>query len=234
MNISISIKKIIYAFLIFTICLTVANSLVLFSMLYLGHDTLLGVVRQFYFYYEANIPTWFSSILLFTASLLLCIVALIKKKSSNKDVLYWSGLSVIFALLSIDEVAQLHEMTGGIIDRILNFYGMGSFRSPWIIAGGMAVTVFGLIYVKFLLNLPAKIRNLFIVSGIAYVGGALGFEVIKVIFLSFNPNGFNTLAFALFVTVEELLEMLGIIAFIYSILLYIASSIESLIFKFDS
>jgi len=48
---------------------------------------------------------------------------------------------------------------------------------PWVISYSCAGAFFFLAYLKFLRGLPRKTMTLFIVSGLIYVAGAIGFEI---------------------------------------------------------
>ena len=228
MEISISSKKIAIILTIVALCLTIANILVQFSIYFLGHDYLLGIVPLFNFYAEANIPTWFSSTILLTSSILLATIAYSSKINGAGNVRYWGGLSVIFLFLSVDELAQLHEKMSKILRLAVNPEGI--FHSPWVIAGAIFVIIFVLVYLRFFFNLPKKIKYLFFIAGTLFIGGALGFELIENIYVdTYGTDVF----FAIMVTIEELLEMAGIILFIYALFLYMSSHVENLIVNID-
>ncbi len=76
------------------------------------------------------------------------------------------------------------------------------------------------------MSLPKKIMILFIVSGTTFVAGAIGFEMLCG--RHHALYGKNDLVYSIFYTCEEFLEMLGIVIFIYTLLLYIASQFKLL------
>jgi hypothetical protein len=55
---------------------------------------------------EQNLPTWLSSVQLFSAALCSWLCSL---RSTGRERLAWRGLAVIFAFLSLDELALVHE-----------------------------------------------------------------------------------------------------------------------------
>ena len=65
---------------------------------------------------------------------------------------------------------------------------------------------------------------LFIASGMTYVIGAIGFELLGA--LQHDLHGRNNLVYSLLYTCEELFEMLGAVIFIYTLLLYIVSKFK--------
>jgi hypothetical protein len=82
-----------------------------------------------------------------------------------------------------------------------------------------------LIYFKFLLHLPPQTRRIFLLAAGLYVGGALGVELIHGHYLDLYGKD---LVYALIAAVEELLEMLGIITFLYGLLSYLRSQRQTL------
>jgi len=67
---------------------------------------------------------------------------------------------------------------------------------------------------------------LFVVTGVTFITGAIGFEMIGG--RHFDLHGKNNLLYSLIYTCEELLEMLGIVIFIYTLLKYIVSEFKVL------
>jgi len=134
----------------------------------------------------------------------------------------WLILSLIFFYLSIDEAVQLHERVGVLFDQKFNLTGYLSWG--WVIPYGLLFIVFALVYYfKFLPQLPKKIFWLFIISGAIYVIGAIGVEMIAA--KNHNSDNFSEILNAIYYSVEEFLEMLGIALFTYSLLLYIKEEI---------
>ena len=183
----------------------------------------IGIInRLFNFDKEANIPTLFSSLLLFISSALLFIIY----RTSSSKRFYWIILSLIFLFLCIDETAQIHEIFNNrkspfeIINRT-------QIKHLWVLPYFMLVLLVGLFFKKFLFTLPTKTRNLFILSGIIYVTGAIGLEVLQEILKIYNPD-INIVILKLLYSLEEACEMVGISIFIYALLNYIAPTNLSL------
>lgn len=61
---------------------------------------------------EGSIPAWFSSSLLLVCALLLEVISSAKKKESDCFAAHWKFLSVLFALMSMDETVAIHESLG--------------------------------------------------------------------------------------------------------------------------
>ena len=166
---------------------------------------------------EHNLPTWFSSSLLLLCSVLLGVITSAKKKYGEPHVLYWGILSLIFALMSVSEALPISELLTGPLRDWLTTGGL--FYYAWVIPGGIFVAVFGLVYLRFIfVGLDSKFRWLFVSAGLIYVSGSLGLEMAGG--LQDELYGKSNLTYAALVTLEEFLEMLGAILFLYALMLY--------------
>ena len=91
------------------VCLTIASIAGQFSKFFLDHGRLLGLVPLFDLDGERNVPAWFSSSMLFLCGFLLAMIAFFKKTEGAPYALHWSGLSIIFLYLSLDEAISIRE-----------------------------------------------------------------------------------------------------------------------------
>jgi hypothetical protein len=168
---------------------------------------------------EGNIPTWYSSTLLLLCSGLMFLIANLQDVTSQQR--YWLGLAIVFLILSLDEAAAIHEHLNGPVRSLLNSEDYLYFA--WVIPGIFFVGLLGVIYWRFLLEFPAKLRNFSIVAAIMYITGAIGFEIPGSYF--YRASGLNSYTFIAVSTIEELLEMGGIILFIYVLLTILTNNI---------
>jgi hypothetical protein len=173
---------------------------------------------------EANVPTYFSSLILFIAAATLYIIYRTTPKGDGKV------LMIIFALLSVDETASIHEQFGKIAKTF--HFQSDYFYYSWIIPYLVFAVIAFFFFLKFLLKLPVKTRMLFIVSGIVYTGAATCFELFEgKIAKHYGSNTLNELWLS---AAEEFLEMTGVIIFIYALLKYAAATNPSLTLSFTS
>lgn len=189
----------------------------LISKFYFHHDRVYGLVPFFALYGEQNLSTYYQSFALLTSSLLLGLIGVLEKRNNRKS-RYWFGLFGIFLFLSIDEFTAVHESLVHPFRALFNASGVLYYA--WVIPYFFLVLVVGALYLKFLLGLEKKTRNLFIVAGFLYVLGALGFELVDGYLAS---QGVQDLRIYIAGTIEELLEKLGIIVFIFSLLDYLGN-----------
>lgn len=166
---------------------------------------------------EVSIPAWFSSSVLLLCSVLLAIITSTLKRTSERYVPHWGALAILFTLLSLDESISVHEM---FIEPLRSLLGVsGPLYFAWVVPGGAFVVVIALAYRKFVFDLPAESRRLFIVAGALYLSGALGLEMIGGLWV--DLYGQQNWIYQGIVTVEELLEMSGAILFLYALMRYL-------------
>jgi hypothetical protein len=189
-----------------------------------------SVIRLTWLDGECNIPSWFSSALLLVCALLLGVIAAAQRQQRDSHGGRWLVLALIFGFLSLDETAQLHELS--IAPLRDTFHTGGYLQYPWIIPAGICVAVFVLSYLSFLAKLPRNTRWLFVLAGAIYVGGALGVEALSG--KQASLHGEHNLAYHAITTVEELLEMAGVVVFIYALLDYIGRQFTTLRFHVAS
>jgi len=182
-------------------------------------------IRLFELNREANIPTWFSSLLLILNAFILAIIASRTKALQGPYSTQWFVLAAIFLYLSIDESALLHEMTEKPVRRALNLSGYLYFA--WIVPAVCCLIVLGLYIRRFLFDLPKSTRWLFIIAGTVFVGGAVGMEAIGSNIFSTNYG--KTMAYSLWATLEESCEMVGLIIFFYALLSYVAQHMPKIV-----
>lgn len=198
----------------------------------LGHDFVYGLIRLFYVDYENNIPSYFSASLLLLAALLLALITALKKAAHAAYGFQWALLSFTFLYMAIDEAASIHELLIGPMRGLLGQQAGGIFFFAWVIPGIAVAMVFGLSYLKFLLHLPAKTRGRFVIAATLYLGGAIGMELIGGRYA--DLHGMENLAYSMTATVEESLEMAGVIVFIYTLLNYIADNYQEIRLRLDN
>ncbi len=179
---------------------------------------------------ELNFPTWYSAFMIGFCAILLRIIAVGKKQQGDRYTKDWQLLSVIFCCLAIDEVVSLHEIL--IIPELSEALNLPWFlHSMWVIPGIVFIAWFIRHYRKFVHHLPARSKQHFISAACIYIGGALIMEMIGSHFA--ESLGQQHLIYALIATVEEVLEMIGIIMFIYALLYYLSQWAHQLDLQVD-
>ena len=230
MEITIKPKKTAGILAIMVLFLTLAHIAGQFSTYYLGYDNIFGLIPMFNLNSEQNIPALFSTLILLLSSILLAMITIAVKKSNQPYFYHWLGLSLIFLFLSMDESLSFHEGTTVPLRKALNTSGFLFYA--WVIPYGIAILILMFFYLKFFFNLPKKTRNLFILAGGLYLVGVVGLEILggKVDELIGRHNA----TYVVYSTIEEVLEMWGVIVFIYALMLYVSTEFNDLRFRISS
>lgn len=197
-----------------------------------GHNYVKGLVPLFDVDGEQNIPTFFSVLLMFFAALLLAVIALLNGKQTTPHVSKWAILSFGFLFMAYDEAFQVHEELISPVRTLLGDGNLGVFYFAWVIPGIALVLVLTLFFLRFLLHLPATTRRTFLMAATLYIGGAIGFELIGGRYAELH--GYENLTYSMITTVEESLEMAGVIIFIWALLVYIADNHKEVRFWLDA
>jgi len=142
---------------------------------------------------EANIPTWFSTVLLFSVSLTSLGIYVfsrdVEMDASWKS--FWSCFSSVYCFLSLDEAARIHE----ILDTSMHLkwiYVYAPFGALFFILCG---------YFLMVINKNKDLRNWILGGLIVYALGGLGAESFDYFFYSSQAE----------VVFEEGFEMFGTI-----------------------
>src|SRR5215207_5961489 len=249
MVLAICAKTIVRIIVIAVLLITLAGLAARFALYMWGEVEFLKPLRIFDVGEERSIPTWFESIQFLLCSILLAVIAVAKKQRSDRYSLHWSVLSIILLLLSLDEVASIHEAIGQQSERLLHsttgFTPSGAIKFFWVVPGAIFVFIVLLAYLRFLADLPRSTRYSFLFAGALFVLGALGIEMISAQVSSSSEGIANFFGMELGLSrhsgsaipkimiglqtcVEEMFEMLGLTAFVYALLAYIRSYIEDI------
>jgi hypothetical protein len=244
-------KTVVRTLILAVLLITLAGLAARFALYMWGEAELLKPLSLFDVGDERSIPTWFESVLFLLCSMLLGVVAVAKKQRSDRFSLHWGVLSIIFVLLSLDEVATIHEVIGAESERLLRdiagYEPGGAISYFWVVPGAVFVLIVVLSYVRFLVDLPRRTRRLFLFAGALFVLGALGMEMLTAqvmssssgiadLVVSFSggmvdrgiANAIPTILKGLQTSVEEMFEMLGLTALVYALLAYIRSHVEDI------
>lgn len=184
------------------------------------------LIRAFNVDAEWNVPTWYSSMSLLVAAGLLALCAAAARRQRTGYVGHWWALSCIFVLLSLDELARLHEdlrwsQVAALLPEV--------FAQSWLSVGIPVAAILAFVFLPFLIGLPRRTALLFVAAGTFHVIlGALGTEAVAWLMGYHTDFASRNVTYALLATGEELAEMIGVVLFIYAILDYLASAVPDL------
>lgn len=185
------------------------------------------VVKTFDFDSENNLPTWLSSVMLLICAGVLFLIYRAKRVRGDGQAIWWAGLGLVFLYLSIDEAASLHEATIERMQSLIN--GTGALYAAWVVPVGIVLVIFGLIYLRFFLRLPRRLQGFFLLAAVLFVGGAMGLEMLawhyRYPLHAPDPTdweGSKDIVWAMLSHLEEVMEMVAVIIFLYALLGHLA------------
>lgn len=189
-----------------------------------------GVLAVFSLGREQNLPTFFSALLMILATLLLAVIASLAVNGKKPDVSRWVILSGGFLLMAYDELFSVHESLIRPVRSMMGDLDLPIFHFAWVVPGIVLVLVLGLFFAGFLLRLPPATRRIIVIAATLYLGGAIFVEMIEGAFIV--REGPFSMTYAMIVTVEESLEMAGLLVFLYALLGYLADTYRAIEVRF--
>jgi hypothetical protein len=207
------------AFLLIAIILVLASLATQGIKYFMGHGTLMGMTRMLNLNAEVNIPTFYSVVLLLTCSGLLGLIAYLKHTQHAPYTLHWQILSAGFLLMAADEFMSFHEIFSSITHRQLHLENTVWLKYSWVIPGLLLIALIGISYVRFLQHLSRTHRIRFLLAGGIYCTAIIGLETLGGRYAALH--GLENFGYSLLTTLEEGMEMLGLILFINALLHYI-------------
>ena len=164
------------------------------------------VIRLFRLDAEGGLPAWFTSLLLFLVAQALWRLGEESTRSARRRwVRHERVLSIVFVYLSIDELTALHEQTIAPLREGLDLDGLLYYS--WVVVFVPLAALLAVFFAGWLRDLPPVAARLIVVSGLLYVGGAAGVEVVGGLL---NSRGLaDTMLYSGAVALEEGLEMVG-------------------------
>lgn len=206
--------KVCRILIVVSLFLLLAHMAGVFFKFVLGKYYIFGLVPLFDFDMEKNVPTLFSVCLLMLNSALFAVVwdAGRDRREGNRT---WLFLCAVFLFLAIDELSSVHEHLSVAISQ--RYDATGIFHFVWVIPYGIAVLVLGFAVLPTIWRLSKPIRSWFFLSAAVYVGGALGLEMVGGKFFEISQKTL-LLTYVLITTVEESMEIAGLIILVYALL----------------
>ena len=154
MDITVNSSKLIKLLALIAIILIATHITILGFQFYTGIPVKFELLRMFSLDMEANLPTLFSSAILFFSAFLFYLLSKVSQDQKSKDRLLWLGLSFIFTFLAFDESIKIHEAVGALTEKFVEANGYINY--PWVIPYAILVLVVGLFYIRFFLAYGTK------------------------------------------------------------------------------
>lgn len=202
--------KVVRIFVVVAVLLLLANLVGLWMIYVLGYADVYRLAQLFDFDTEQNVPTYYSGCLFLLNVLLLLSVRQAAKILSKPSVI-WLMLAVLFLFLGFDELFAVHELLGRPVREAWNLSGI--FFFAWVLPYGAAVLLLAMLFLPVWWRLNQRSRFWLGMSAATYLTGALGMEMIGGLYRQ------HDLLFLSLATIEESLELAGLIMLTYSLLL---------------
>jgi len=203
-----------YLYVVFFLLL-ITNIFLWYSFYFAPHFEVSATLRLFDFDNEQNVPTIFNVLLLLLNSYVFYAIFTHEKKIKKPNGYKWALLSIIFLFMASDELFMLHER---LVDPVKNYLDTtGALYFAWVIPMSVVVIIVALYFFRFYLSLSREIKIGIAIGMGLYLFGALGFEMVGGWWLTNFGDGFG---YKMITTVEESLEMIGLIYLIKTLFLY--------------
>ncbi|MCI5120217.1 MAG: hypothetical protein D3908_03305 [Candidatus Electrothrix sp. AUS4] len=178
---------------------------------------------------EKNIPSFYSAFALFFSSLIFFCISSLERNQGGRRY-YWLGLSAIFLFLALDEAFLIHEGLGDYTEKYIEtnwaLQASGLLYFPWVIPYMVFTSILGLLYFRFIFSLPRKTTTLLVISAIVFLTGAVFLDMLGG--KEAELHGYYSVMYTVLYTIEEFLEMLGVVLLIYTLLDYIEQKFGTL------
>ena len=223
-RLSLSPARVCAVLAVIAALLIVVHSAILVVYFYVDDPDQFGFSRLFDIDIEGNIPTLFSAFLFLCNALVLYLIAWGLTKN-HAEYPYWLAMAWIFLFLSVDEGARLHEELGDLVEKFVDASGYLYF--PWVIPYSLALVIAALIFWRFFMRLDQGLRWRMILSAGLFLSGAILIELLGA--KEADLHGTDTIRYSVLSTIEESLEMAGLIVFLHTLLHHLQSLMPSLV-----
>lgn len=162
---------------------------------------------------EANVPTWFTVVVMVAGAVGALGAAILCWGGCRRSAWFFAALAVLLLAMSLDEVASLHERLQGLGESLI---GGSAVHFAWVLPGTL---IAGAIMAGLALGaraISAATRRRLLVALGTFFTGALAIELIGG--QLFDAQGDRAVYVLLVISVEEFLEMLGVILVLRAVL----------------
>ena len=210
------------------ILLLVAH-LITIAMPYIFEGFEHGLVRLLFSLFfldgEGNVPSIFSTWLFLINAVLFLMVWKAAGLAGDSQKI-WLFLSSLFVFLAIDESISIHERLIDPLRQALDATGI--FYYTWIIPYGIGIVLLSIFMIPVFWRMQKRIRFWFGLSAATYLFATIGLEMISGKYLVMM-NEKKDIVWIFMITLEESLEMGGLIILVYALLLLLRHKYNGLL-----
>jgi len=178
-----------------------------------GERNLFGFRESFDLTRGPNISRFYNMLLLLIGALLLASIAQYHKNVRGAGSWMWAVMAVIFLTLALLKVTDFLSVTGLALDKL---------RVPWFTRGAVALPflfILVLYFGYFVYKLPGDVRGEVLLAAAVYLTGAVVLDTFE--WWNYADFMSGSLYYDVLSTLEETLEMTGVIIFIHALLRYL-------------
>jgi hypothetical protein len=168
---------------------------------------------------EGSLPTWYAVVTLLACTVMAGIIALDTRRRGRPFALQWWLVALAFGLLSLEEIIGVHSQATKVLGRLSDSLDTAVLLALLGIIGLVAVAIAVALFGRWFVALPGRWRKWFAIGGVVYLAGVLGSDAIGDYIIS--NYGDTSVAYIAVQTLEEGLEMVGVLIFIVMLLEYI-------------
>lgn len=180
-----------------------------------------GIPRHFDLNAEANFASFYEAAPLLIASLLTLALAAHYRAQRAPLAGRWAWMSALFLFMSIDELAQLHDLFTGPLRRRLDL-DFGALYFTWLLPAVVFLAFCVWYFAPLVRSLPNAIRVRLVVAAAVYFGGAVLVEMASGFVAE---SGRRSTPYLMVLTVEEACEIGGVLLGV-GVLLHLLRSVQ--------
>jgi hypothetical protein len=169
---------------------------------------------------EASIPTWYATITLMACSVMAAVIAVTARVRGRPYPLQWALVSVGFALLSLEEILGVHSQATKVLRSVVSITEGFGYVLVLGAIGLVGLAILAVVFGRFFMDLPSRWRRWFTIGAVIYLIGVFASDLVGD-YLFTATEGETSLLYESVLTVEEALEMTGVLIFIVLLLEYI-------------
>ena len=169
---------------------------------------------------EGNFPTYYISFLCLFSALLFLLISLVEIRKRLSHAIKWGILCIGFLYISVDEIVMIHERFIDPVAALLGGGDLGILTFAWVVPAMIIVVILIAVYFKFLLEMDKTTRFFVLIAAAVFIAGALGMELLGGYY--FALNGGENITYLTMQTIEESMEMFGLIILIWGLLRHIS------------
>ncbi len=186
------------------------------SRVVLGHGRLGGVVPLFNLDAEANVPAFFSALLLLACAACIAVLARGRRREGLPHARALGGLAALVGFLAVDEAAGVHELLSAPLRSALHLGGV--LHYAWVAGYAAAAAVLLAVYGRLIPRLPRTVRRGVLAAAALYAASAVGMEMVAAFWVDSAGGTIGDAPYAAMTVAEESGEMAAVLVLLHTLL----------------